>query len=396
MAIEGLYEDSENASSPVVRRRTSTRRPLGAISNILLSPSDQKSATKMKLKPELASTVEATPVFSIAPEVSPFTAPDTPVRCPADEKELAKKGASGSRVVFPALALTIGVLAAALAAPYVMKSPSGEQVGAINLAPPSAPAVQHSPIATVTEDLATAFPAFEGPIADSFHNDLANTITQPVEISSDEATGVSHTWTPQEIEPVSNDAPAGPATEDQVKESRNVDDPVDGVTRVVVVQDVDAPQGPALEEEEDEATEPFALEDDDWAPLSVEDIGAEPAAAAAAAGHEVEVDEESNKPWEAGIMSGPLHIPPNQHDDSSLSFAGFARLTEEGELYLFAEADSEFPEGMLSIDGCAKLDSPSNMCFFLNTNSGKFMGCVGDWEEALDWIFSMRQVACMI
>ena len=345
MAIDGMYADPEESTMNAdtgARRRS--RRPLGAISaNSILSPSRPPAA---KAPQKAALEVPASPRIDLAPESSIF---NSPIQCPIDDKERAQKRAHAARSsgAVPA-AVAIGLVGVALFAAGPFISPATSPSTADVLQPAPTP----SPQAGMLE--ATAIIP-EGPIADFFHDDFAS----PVEIAAP-AVDV-----PSAFEVV----PAEPAAEEQ-------------------------PQ------EEEEATEPFATaDDDDWAPLSVADLefaqnfaDAEPHEHGSAS--DVLSDDDTEKPWEAGIMSGPLHIPPSAEDDSTMSFAGFARLTEAGELYLFEEAHSDFPEGMLGIDGCTPVANAQNVCFPINTKSGHFMGCVGDWEEAADWVYSLRQIGC--
>lgn len=338
MAIEGMYQDAENISSPV-RRRASSRRPLGALNSNIMSPSTQNSGMKAMQKTAPAPANDtAAPVFSINPEVSPWTVPDSPVRCPLDEKEIAQKRWSPSAMVMPALA--IGSVLALLAAPYMSGVQPAEKVVLDHVALQVSP--QQSPIEQAMEELVVSYrdadldapPA--GPSTDYY--------AQPVEISSDDAAEVAHLQ-------------------------------YEGI------------MGP----EEDEDTEPFDS-DDDWSPLSPEDLEA----ISAANDDNEPVDpsqEDSIMPWEACIMSGPLHIPDSR-ESGMAEFAGFARLTPTGDLYLFEQADSEAPVGMISLDGCMGTNWPQGACFDLNSLSGWYQGCVGDSEEAADWVHAAKQIAC--
>jgi hypothetical protein len=341
MAIEGLYEDQENTSTPMRQRRSSVRRPLGAISaNNILSPTGAKSAAKPMQKEREPSE---TPVFTLAPEVSPYTVPDSPVRCPLDEKELARKRTSGSDLIMPALA--IGAVLALLAAPYMMDSAPIQKTSMPNM-PLQFEANMPTPVEQMMEELETD--PLSGPSDDLFTSDFAEPSAQPVEISSDDASEFLHSWGPEK----------------------------DEVT-------------------EEEPTEAFDTNDDHWGPLSVDDLNnydltEEPA------GPENEVAE---APWEQAIMSGPIYIPQTGSDSHVASgFAGFARLSPVGDLYFFEEAGSEMPHGMMSLDGCADYESITQQahghCYPLHSLSGDFRGCVGDEEEAQDWVHALRQIAC--
>lgn len=341
MAIEGMYQDVENTSSPV-RRRASARRPLGSLNaNNIMSPSTQKYGVKAveKTAPPAPANEIAAPVFSIDPEVSPWTVPDSPVRCPLDEKEVAKKRWSSGALVMPALA--IGSVLALLAAPYMMsEQPVQNNVFESVASQESRP---QFPIDQAMEDLVVSYrdtDAVAPPAGPDTHFNA-----QPVELSSDDWAEVAHL---------------------QYEEN----------------------MGP----EDDEVTEPFDGQDD-WSPLSAEDLNAisaayddnEPIGAS---------QDETTMPWEACMMSGPLHIPQTTEQSGMAEFAGFARLTPTGELYLFEQADSEVPVGMISLDGCMDTQWPQGACFDLNTLSGLYQGCVGDPDEASDWVHAAKQVAC--
>lgn len=351
MAIEGMYEDEENTRSPMMRRRSSVRRPLGAISaNNILSPTSAKSAAKGMMKDQPVQKDEApppTPIFTLAPEVSPYTVPDSPVRCPLDEKELARKRTSGNDMFMPTLA--IGAVLALLAAPYMMHSNTIQKTSMTNMPLHFEARMPQIPVEQVIGELqisdAETYGPPSGPSEGLFSSDFAAPSAQPVEISSDDAAEFARSWGPEE---------------DEVTE---------------------------------EPTEAFDT-NNDWAPLSVDDLNnydltEEPAGGA---------DEEAVGPWEQSMMSGPLHIP-NTHADSdshvAAGFAGFARLSPSGDLYFFEEADSEFPHGMISLDGCANYESivaqSQGYCFPL---SDGLRGCVGDEEEAQDWVHALRQITC--
>ena len=350
MAIEGLYEDQENTSSPMVRRRASVRRPLGAInSNTIMSP--LASATKAQKTPAPATAVAApppqSPVFIIAPEVSPWTVPDSPMACPLDEKEFARKRSWGALLGLTALAL--GAMLAIVAGPTIMNShapinamvPAGVQSGPTFV-------VEQSPIGQPVEEQVVSY-GEDGPDGAGDKFDVDQFFVEPampVEIAADDAAGFVESW----------------GLEGSAHNAAEVED--DHGPRVGV--------------------------EDDWAPLSVDDLAAgleqvtlEPAGA----------EEETAAPWEASIMSGPLHIPQKSESDMP-EFAGFARMSPAGDLYLFMEADAEFPTGMLALDGCMSTADAHGTCFALNTRVGAFEGCVGDEEEAMEWVNSARQVPC--
>ena len=330
MAIEGLYEDSENTGSPIMRRRSSVRKPLSAISkNMMHSPAPSSTAKAMQKPSIIHEAPPATPMFSIDPEVSPWTVPDSPVRCPLDEKEIARKR-SRAHIVMPALA--IGAVLSLLAAPYIMNTESLKAPQFVHSAP-------HSEL-----DVATDGPPL-GPRDDVFDNVFSAPSAQPVEISSDDTTELTHMY-------------------------------------------AQGPEDPAVEEE---TNEPFATSDDDWAPLSVDNIDSNTAGSE----NTGRSDEVTVSPWEAAIMSGPLHIP-QKSEDAMPEFAGFSRMTPDGELYLFEQADSEVPMGMLSLDGCKATGDVSGTCFEINSLSGPFTGCVGDEDEAQDWVWAARQLPCDI
>ncbi len=336
MAIEGLYEDQENMSSPMVRRRASTRRPLGAINaNTIMSPAASASKASKAEAPAPAAPPPQSPLFSVAPEVSPWTVPDSPVTCPLDEKEWAQKRFRGGPVALTALAL--GTMLAIITGPSIMPSTAPAIVPAFEESQPG-PVVQHSPVEQAVEELV----ATEFDVTHFFAEPAV-----PVEIASDDTAGFAKSWVKEEL-------------------AHNI------------------------VEEDNEPTEPFVL-DDDWDPLSVDDLaaGLEKVTLAPAG-----AEEEEAVAWEASMMSGPLHIPQMSESDMP-EFAGFARLTPEGDLYLFEEADAEFPTGMLAVDGCMGTPEPHGTCFSLHTGVGAFLGCVGDQEEAMDWVHAARQVPCM-
>ena len=346
MAIEGLYEDQENTSSPMVRRRASTRRPLGAINaNTIMSPAASASKAYKAEAPAPAAPPPQSPLFSVAPEVSPWTVPDSPVACPLDEKEWAQKRSRGGAMALTALAL--GAMLAIIAGPSIMPSPAPAMAPSL-VESQSGPVVQHSPIEQAVEELVVSY-RDDGPAAPADEFDVSHFFAEPavpVEIASDDAAGFAESWVQEE--PAHN-----------------------------------------IAEEDNEPTEPFVL-DDDWAPLSVDDLAAGlEKVTLAPSGPE----EEEAVAWEASMMSGPLHIPQMSESDMP-EFAGFARLTPEGDLYLFEEADAEFPTGMLAVDGCMGTPEPHGTCFSLHTGVGAFLGCVGDQEEAFDWVHAARQVPC--
>ena len=345
MAIEGMYQDVENTSSPM-RRRASTRRPLGALNaNNIMSPT-HKSASKPMQKPVAdaearAVNQTAAPVFSIDPEVSPWTVPDSPVRCPLDEKEVARKRGSPSGLVLPALA--IGSVLALLAAPHMTGvEQSDAMVQPSSILQPDMD-VHQSLFEQAMEDLVVSYRHHDSNAPPGSPSD--DFLAQPVEISSDDTTEVAHLQYQEAV---------GPADDDDI--------------------------------------EPFE-NDDDWAPLSVQDLEAisaayddlEPSGAS---------EDESLLPWEACMMSGPLHIPQTAEELGMPEFAGFARLTASGELYLFEEADSEIPVGMMALDGCVAASWPEGACFDLKTLSGSYQGCVSDQDEAADWAHAAAQVPC--
>jgi len=343
MAIEGLYEDQENTSSPMVRRRSSVRRPLGAInSNTIMSP--LASATKAQKAPATAVAPQQSPLFIITPEVSPWTVPDSPMACPLDEKEFARKRSWGAMVL---TALALGAMLTIVAGPTIMIShasisataPAGVQSGPTFV-------VEQSPIGQAVEEQVVSY-GDDGPTGAGDEFDVDQFLVEPavpIEIAADDAAGFVDSWGPEES---------------------------------------------AHNAAEVEKSEPFAVEDD-WAPLSIDDL---------AAGLEqvtlqpAEAEEETAAPWEASIMSGPLHIPQKSESDMP-EFAGFARMSAAGDLYLFTEADAEFPTGMLALDGCISTSDAHGTCFALNTGVGAFEGCVGDAEEAMEWVNSARQVPC--
>ena len=355
MAIEGLYEDQENTSSPMVRRRASVRRPLGAInSNTIMSP--LASTTKAQKTPAPTTAVAApptqSPVFVIAPEVSPWTVPDSPMACPLDEKEFARRRSWGA-VALTALAL--GAMLALVAGPTIMNShapidataPTGVQSGPTFV-------VEQSPIGQAVQEQLVSY-GDDGPDGAGDEFDVDQFLVEPairqallVEIAADDAAGFVDSWGPE-----------------------------GSAQNAVEVEDDNGP------------SEPFVAEDD-WAPLSIDDL---------TAGLEqvtldpVRAEEETAAPWEASIMSGPLYIPQKSESDMP-EFAGFARMSAAGDLYLFTEADAEFPTGMLALDGCMSTADAHGTCFALNTRVGAFEGCVGDEEEAMEWVNSARQVPC--
>ena len=291
MAIEGLYEDQENVGSPMVRsRRSSVRRPLGAIAgNIILTPSDsRRPAQKSMQKPgkALEEAPAAPHVFSIAPELSPWTVPDSPVRCPLDEKELARKRSSSSSIVLSALA--IGAVLALLAAPHMSSHFDS---------PPQTPMQQDAQELAVssydmhdsdTDTVADTAPS--GPQDNSITDEPTHSMTvvltfQPVEIPSDDATEIAHSWgndswgDAPHAGPEDEVAPAPHAGPEDEKEASQTDE--NGLDEAAVPPqfsenaadempqteenapvDVDAP--PALPAHE--------TDDDDWASLSVEDL----------------------------------------------------------------------------------------------------------------------------
>jgi len=327
-----------------MRRRSSVRKPLSAISkNTLQSPAPSSTAKAMQKPSMIHEAPPAAPVFSIDPEVSPWTVPDSPVRCPLDEKEIARKR-SRAQIVMPALA--IGAVLSLLAAPYMMNTaPVDNFTSPLNniassfVAPLFVHSAPHSEL-----DVAKDGPPL-GPRDNVFENEFSAPSAQPVEISSDDTAELTNMYA----------------------------------------------QGPEDPAEEEETNEPFATSDDDWAPLSVDNInsntaGNEPTGAS---------DEVTVSPWEAAIMSGPLHIP-QKSEDAMPEFAGFSRMTPDGELYLFEQADSEVPIGMLSLDGCKAPGDVSGTCFEINSLSGPFTGCVGDEDEAQDWVWAARQLPCDI
>lgn len=309
MAIEGLYEDQENVGSPMVRsRRSSVRRPLGAIAgNIILTPSEsRRPAQKSMQKPgkALEEAPAAPHVFSIAPELSPWTVPDSPVRCPLDEKELARKRSSSSSIVLSALA--IGAVLALLAAPHMSSHFDS---------PPQTPMQQDAQELAVssydmhdsdTDTVADTAPS--GPQDNSITDEPTHSMTvvltfQPVEIPSDDATEIAHSWGNDSWgDEVAQDPPAGPEDE---KEASQTDE--NGLDEAVVppqFSENSAGEMPQTEEnapvEVDAPPAPPAHEtdDDDWASLSVEDLNlaessehAHPVESAAAEG------EETLSPW---------------------------------------------------------------------------------------------------
>eukprot|EP00961_Rhodomonas_salina_P016377 220348-Rhodomonas_salina.1 len=100
-------------------------------------------------------------------------------------------------------------------------------------------------------------------------------------------------------------------------------------------------------------------------------------------------------PWEAAMISGPLRLPAL---DGNVEWNGFARLTQVGELYLFDEPSSDFPAGMISLDGCSvekkEYLTSSPLCFPLTTPTRVLEACVGDMEEAWDWVAASRAIEC--
>ena len=115
---------------------------------------------------------------------------------------------------------------------------------------------------------------------------------------------------------------------------------------------------------------------------------------------------EDQMPWDQSTIAGPVHLDANlipDGIDASLVSGDhtslFARLAGNGELFLFAEAESALPVAMLTIDGCAHVMNSAqalrDSCFAIHTMAGRTgAGCVVDAEEAQDWAAALGQSPC--
>jgi len=107
------------------------------------------------------------------------------------------------------------------------------------------------------------------------------------------------------------------------------------------------------------------------------------------------------RPWDAALIAGPLHIPAGHRGNLHLpaDFGGYARLTAGGELFLFESPAAANPDGMLLVDTCmtsleeASSDLP-DVCFEIPTPGRKVAGCVDEVEDAAAWHTAMRAVPC--
>ncbi|KAJ1488800.1 hypothetical protein T484DRAFT_1938374 [Baffinella frigidus] len=116
-------------------------------------------------------------------------------------------------------------------------------------------------------------------------------------------------------------------------------------------------------------------------------------------GDEEGMEGDEEKPWDAALISGPVVLPAG--GELHADFNGFARLTQGGELFLFAHPDSEVPEGMILLDTCgseARQTAPpagsERVCFDINTPAHTYKGCVEDGESAMDWLAASHAVPC--
>jgi hypothetical protein len=115
---------------------------------------------------------------------------------------------------------------------------------------------------------------------------------------------------------------------------------------------------------------------------------------------------EDHMPWDQSTIAGPVHLDANLISDgidaslvSGDHTSLFARLAGNGELFLFAEAESALPVAMIAIDGCAHVMNSAqalrDSCFAIHTMAGRTgAGCVVDAEEAQDWAAALGQSPC--
>eukprot|EP00960_Hanusia_phi_P047865 758625-Hanusia_phi.AAC.5 len=112
---------------------------------------------------------------------------------------------------------------------------------------------------------------------------------------------------------------------------------------------------------------------------------------------EESMDEEEVHAWDEAILSGPMQITSSS--SSEVVAAGFARLTEPGDLFLFDLPDSRWYSQVLKLDGCAYRRSNAlwvdrSNCIPIYTQEEEMQSCFPEREEAGDWIATLSSIKC--
>ncbi|EKX50614.1 hypothetical protein GUITHDRAFT_135240 [Guillardia theta CCMP2712] len=111
---------------------------------------------------------------------------------------------------------------------------------------------------------------------------------------------------------------------------------------------------------------------------------------------EAEESVEEANTWDEAILSGPMQISSSSSEGVA---AGFARLTVQGDLYVFDLPDSSWYSQAFKVDGCAykrknALWVDRSNCIPVYTREEEMRSCFPEREEATDWIMTLSSIQC--